>query len=136
MVTTTRVRLNNGQFGTVKGLFTGSGKSEKPTVQVGDKDVHSFLREAKKANFKKMAAAGRALMLEATIALGHKDSASALRAMRKNRYACACYLALEAGKRERRYIPVDAGFRELELMEEFLAGKIREEGKAAPAAKS
>jgi len=130
--TTTRVRLNDGKYGTVKKLFTGDGVAAKPAIQVGDKDVRDVLKEAKKAHFKKMVEVGRALMLEATFAIAHKDEAAALRAMRKNRYACACYLTLEAGKRERRYVPVDAGFRELELMEDFLADKIREKGQEVP----
>jgi len=130
--TTTRVRLNTGRFGTVKNLFSGNGNGVQSTIQVGDKDVQTALREARKAAFQKKAVQGRVLMLEATVAIGQKDLASALKAMWKDRYACACYLTQEACKRERRFIPVAAGFHELELMEDFLTEKIREAGNEVP----
>jgi len=131
----TRVRLNDGRYGTIKHLFGGNGEGNvaPATIQVGDKDVRDFLREAKKANFKKNVDLGKSLMLEATKAIGAKNLAGALKAMWKNRYACACYLADEASKRERRFAPIDKGFHELELMENFLEDRIKAAGGEVPA---
>lgn len=133
----TRVRLGNGRYATTKHLFTGNGKEgavngHTSQVQVGDKNLQDWMKEARKAHFNQAVAKGKSLMLEATKALGTKDSAGALRAMWKDRYACACYLTSEKGKREHRFVPISDGFRELELMEEFLMAKAKEAGQDVP----
>lgn len=133
----TRVRLGNGKFATTKRLFTGNGKEATgngpaPQIQVGDKDLQDWMKEARKAHFKQSVEKGKSLMLEATKALGAKDSAGALRAMWKDRYACACYLCSEKGKREHRFVPTSDGFKELELMEEFLKARAKEAGQEVP----
>lgn len=134
----TRVRLNDGRFGTVKNLFGGCLNAEAPApaapakITVGDRDLQDLLKEAKKANFQKMVLEGKALMLEATKAVGVKDSAAALRAMWRNRYACACYLTSEASKRHHRFMPVSQGFHELELMEDFLVEQAKKAGQEVP----
>lgn len=134
---TTRVRLGNGRYSTTKHLFTGNGKEgagngHTSQVQVGDKDLQDWMKEARKAKFNQAVVKGKSLMLEATKALGSKDSAGALRAMWKDRYACACFLCSEKSKRERRFSPISDGFKELELMEEFLAQKAKEAGQEVP----
>jgi hypothetical protein len=134
---TTRVRLGNGKFATTKHLFTGNGKEgagngHTPQIQVGNKDLQDWMKEARKAHFKQSVEKGKSLMLLATKALGTRDSAGALRAMWKDRYACACYLCSEKGKREHRFVPISDGFKELELMEEFLKAKAKEAGQEVP----
>lgn len=138
MSTSTRVRTVDGRFNTVRNLFTGNGNGtgggdgHASQVQVGDKDLQLWMKEARKAHFTAMVQKGKSLMLEATMAIGKKDSAGAIKAMWKDRYACACYLTSEKGKREHRFVPTSEGFKELELMEEFLTAKVKESGQEVP----
>lgn len=83
--------------------------------------MEQIRKEARKAAFERAAVRGSQLMLEATVATRDGDLRRALAAVRKDRYACACYLA-KALKR-----PVPQGFSELELMEQLWAEKAKEQ---------
>lgn len=87
-------------------------------------------KEARKAAFERTAAKGSQLMLEATQATRDGDPRRALAAVRRDRYACACYLA-KALKRD-----VRRGFSELELMEQLWTEKAREQDAQRKAAEA
>lgn len=121
----TRIRESDtGRFATVKNLL---GRNGDPAIAVGEKDLQSFLQDARKAAFERAAAKGRQLLLAATQATKDGDAARALAVVRKDQYACAAYLA------KANHLPVSAhgsqrrsGFSELELMERFWQEKIAE----------
>lgn len=81
----------------------------------------NLMRDARKVAFDRAATAGQTLMLEATIATRDGKPWQALKAVLKNRYAVAAFLAKTRSK------SLDWAFHELELMIEFWREKMREE---------
>lgn len=121
----TRIRESDtGRFATVKNLFSSDGQ---PAITVGEKDLATFLKEARKAAFERAAAKGKQLLLDAAQATKAGAPAKALATVRQDRYACAAYLA------KVNHLPVSAngsrrrsGFSELELMEQFWEEKSKQ----------
>lgn len=99
------------------------------------KQLADIQAQARKAAFERAATKGERLMLEATQATGAGKLVEALAAVRKDRYACAAYLAkvngwpLSPRRRGQR-----SGFSELELMEQFWKEKIAEQRRLREAA--
>lgn len=91
--------------------------------------------QARKAAFERAAVRGEQLMLEATQATGKGNPGAALAAVRKDRYACAAYLAkvnrMPVSARQKRQ---RCGFSELELMEQLWQEKAAEQRRQQEAA--
>lgn len=83
--------------------------------------IEAIRKEARKKAFEDATARGKDLLLQATRATGDGDPRRALAAVRKDRYACACFLAKTLNRN------VQRGFSELELMEQFWTEKAREQ---------
>lgn len=88
-------------------------------AQALPKELEAIRQQARKQEFEDAAKKGALLLAEATRATRSHDSAAALAAVRKDRRACACYLAKclkcpVSAKNGRR-----SGFAELETMERF-----------------
>ena len=90
----------------------------------GKEELEKRLR---KARFERAAEHGRELMLNATKATVEGRLKDALTEIRKDRYACAAYIASELSKERKRFVPVRVGFSELELMEQLWEKKSREQ---------
>lgn len=85
-------------------------------------DLDVILR---KARFDRAVERGEQLLQEATRATKQGHLAAALKAVRKDRYACAAYIARHLSQKHRKFVPVEgdklSGFSELTLMEELWA---------------
>ncbi len=81
----------------------------------------------KKAEHDRMVELGRRLMLAATKATVEGRLKDALEAVKTNRRACATFIAAEASKELKRFVPIGKGFAELELMEQLWREKIAEQ---------
>lgn len=90
----------------------------------GTEELEKRLR---KARFERAAEHGRELMLNATKATIKGRLKDALMEVRKDRYACAAYIASELSKERKRFVPVKAGFQELELMEQLWEKEARKQ---------
>jgi hypothetical protein len=122
MTTMTRVRLNNGRFGTVKRLFTGNGHAP---IEVNGKPLGVWRKEQGQAGWNRLVEKGKLLMLEAGKFIGLRhDEAGALDVMAGDRKACAAYLTQEKVKRCRRFVHISEGFDELSVVEASLAAKV------------
>lgn len=84
-------------------------------------------KRLKKASFERAVAHGYQLMLSATKATVEGRMKDALTEVRKDRYACAAYIAAELSKKQRRFVPVHVGFKELGLMEGLWEKELREQ---------
>ncbi len=113
--TTTRIRTQEGRFSSTRKLFSGNGNGS--TVQVGEQDLQAFLRAQRKEQFRRAVGTGAGLLFSAMKAVREGDFRAALAAATRDRYACAAYLADQASRRCRRFIPVSAGFEELAQLE-------------------
>lgn len=89
-------------------------------------------KRLRKARFERASERGRQLMLNATKATRAGRFADALAEVQRNRYDCAAYIAAELSKERRRFVRVQVGFSELELMERLWKEKIREQDAPAP----
>lgn len=85
------------------------------------KEIENIRRQAAAAAFNRNAKLGEGFMLEATQHSVVGNAVTALAAVRKDRHACACFLAksLNCGIRD--------GYTELELMEQFWKEKVGEQ---------
>lgn len=90
----------------------------------GTEELDKRLRKAK---FERAVERGRKLMLAATKATVEGRLTDALAEVRKDRYACAAYIASELSKERKRFVPIRVGFSELELMERLWEEKAREQ---------
>lgn len=94
-----------------------------------------FEKRLRKAKFDRAVERGMKLMLEATKATVEDRLEDALAAVRKDRYACAAYIADTLSKERKRFVSIRLGFSELELMEQLWKEKIAEqEARPLPAA--
>lgn len=85
-------------------------------------DLDAILR---KARFDRAVERGEELLQEATQATKAGRLRDALKAVRKDRFACAAYIARHLSEKYRKFVPVEgnklSGFSELTLMEELWA---------------
>lgn len=84
-------------------------------------------KRMRKLKFDRAVERGQRLMLTATKATAEGRLKDALSAVRQDRYACAAFIAAEASKERKRFVPIGKGFAELELMEQLWTEKIAEQ---------
>jgi len=88
-------------------------------------------KRLRQIKFDKAVERGRALMLAATRATAEGRLTDALSTVRRDRFACAAFIAHDLSRERKRFVSVKAAFSELELMEQLWEEKIAEQ-KARP----